>query len=99
MRFGSVWAKALTEHDPERRAKVLAFQRKVDKAFSFGGLRGAYDHRTNEVLFPLATEFRQLAGFSPDEMDQVLGSGPTVKIDLEQVEQLANALLGAQPEG
>jgi uncharacterized ferritin-like protein (DUF455 family) len=95
VRFGSVWAKKLTEHDPERRAKVVAFQRKVDKVFSFGGLRGAYDNRTNEVLFPLATELRRLAGFSEEEMDQVLGSGPSVKVDLEQVEQLAQALLGS----
>ncbi len=98
VRFGSVWAKALTEHDPERRAKVVAFQRKVDKAFSFGGLRGAYDNRTNEVLFPLATEFRRLAGFSTEEMDEVLGSGPEVRVDLEQVEQLANALLASAGE-
>jgi uncharacterized ferritin-like protein (DUF455 family) len=97
VRFGSVWAKELTENDPERRAKVVAFQRKVDKAFSFGGLRGAYDHRTNDVLFPLATQLRELAGFTTEEIDQVLGSGPQVTIDLAVVEQLAAAMLNAPP--
>ena len=94
VRFGQVWSKALTDQDPERRAKVVAFQRKVDRAFSFGGLRGSYDHRTNEMLLPLAEEFRRLAGFSDDELTEVLGAGPSLNVDLAEVEALAAKAFG-----
>lgn len=76
VRFGQVWAKALTEGDPERRAKVVAFQRKVDRAFSFGGLRGAYDSRTNEEFMPIAVELRKLAGFTDDDIADVRAAAP-----------------------
>ncbi|MHB1447207.1 MAG: DUF455 family protein [Acidimicrobiales bacterium] len=79
VRFGQVWSKALTENDPDRRRKVLDFQRKVDRAFSFGGLRGAYDSRTNEEFMPLAVEFRKLAGFTEAEIEDVRGAGPKIK--------------------
>ncbi len=95
VRFGQVWSKALTESDPERRRRVVEFQRKVDRAFSFGGLRGAYDHRTGEQFLPLALEFRKLAGFDQAEMDQVLGSGPSSTIDPTVLESITTKLLGA----
>jgi len=95
VRFGQVWSKALTESDPERRRRVVEFQRKVDRAFSFGGLRGAYDHRTGEQFLPLATEFRRLAGFEQQEMDQVLGSGPSSTIDPRALDDIAAKLLGS----
>ena len=79
VRFGQVWSKALTDGDPDRRKRVVAFQRKVDRAFSFGGLRGAYDSRTNEQFMPLAVELRRLAGFSDDEIEEVRGAGPAIK--------------------
>ena len=79
VRFGQVWSKALTDQDPERRKKVVDFQRKVDRAFSFGGLRGAYDSRTNEEFMPLAVELRRLAGFSDEEIEEVRGAGPTIR--------------------
>jgi uncharacterized ferritin-like protein (DUF455 family) len=94
VRFGQVWSKALTDNDPERRKRVLDFQRKVDKAFSFGGLRGAYDHRTGEQILPLAMEFRRLAGFDQGEMDQVLGSGPSSTIDPALLDEIAQKVLG-----
>ena len=78
VRFGQVWAKALTEGDPERRAKVVAFQRKVDRAFSFGGLRGAYDARTNEEFMPLAVELRKLAGFTDEDIEDVRAASPKI---------------------
>jgi len=95
VRFGQVWSKALTDNDPERRKRVVDFQRKVDKAFSFGGLRGAYDHRTGEQLLPLAMEFRRLAGFDQAEMDQVLGSGPSSTIDPALLDEIAQKVLGS----
>ncbi len=79
VRFGQVWSKALTEGDPARRKKVVDFQRKVDRAFSFGGLRGAYDSRTNEEFLPLAIEFRKLAGFTDADIEEVRSAGPVVK--------------------
>ena len=78
VRFGQVWSKALTENDPARRSKVVAFQRKVDRAFSFGGLRGAYDSRTQEQFMPLAIELRKLAGFTDEDIQDVLAAGPKV---------------------
>lgn len=78
VRFGQVWAKALTEGDPARRAKVVAFQRKVDRAFSFGGLRGAYDARTNEEFMPLAVELRKLAGFTDEDIEDVRAASPKI---------------------
>ncbi len=79
VRFGQVWSRALTENDPERRRKVIAFQRKVDRAFSLGGVRGAYDAATQETFIPIATEFRKLAGFTDDDIAEVAAAGPKVK--------------------
>lgn len=78
VRFGQVWSKALTENDPERRKKVVDFQRKVDRAFSLGGLRGSYDGANTEKFLPLAIEFRKLAGFSDEDIADVAGAGPRV---------------------
>jgi len=79
VRFGQVWSKALTANDPERRRRVVEFQRKVDRAFSFGGLRGVYDAASMEAFLPIATELRKLAGFSDDEIAEVVAAGPTIK--------------------
>jgi uncharacterized ferritin-like protein (DUF455 family) len=78
VRFGQVWSKALTENDPERRKKVVEFQRKVDRAFSFGGLRGSYDAASMEEFLPLARELRKLAGFTDEEIDEVAAAAPKV---------------------
>jgi uncharacterized ferritin-like protein (DUF455 family) len=79
VRFGQVWAKALTEGDPERRRKVVDFQRKVDRAFSFGGLRGSYDAASMDAFLPIAIELRKLAGFTDEEIVEVARAGPKVK--------------------
>ncbi len=79
VRFGQVWSKALTENDPERRQRVVAFQRKVDRAFSLGGLRGSYDGANQEAFLPLAVELRKLAGFTDDDIADVAGAGPKIK--------------------
>jgi uncharacterized ferritin-like protein (DUF455 family) len=78
VRFGQVWSKALTENDPVRRKKVVDFQRKVDRAFSLGGLRGSYDGANTEKFLPLAVEFRKLAGFTDADIADVAGAGPKV---------------------
>jgi uncharacterized ferritin-like protein (DUF455 family) len=67
VKMGSDWLRKLTENDPERRARALEFQRVVDKLFSFGGFRGEDD----DSPIKLARRFRELAGFSDSEIDEI----------------------------
>jgi uncharacterized ferritin-like protein (DUF455 family) len=67
VKMGSDWLRKVTEKDPERRAKALEFQQVVDKLFSFGGARGDSD----ESPIGLARRFRELAGFTDDEVDTI----------------------------
>jgi uncharacterized ferritin-like protein (DUF455 family) len=67
VKMGSDWLRRLTEKDPERRERALEFQRVVDKLFSFGGFRGEDD----ESPIKLARRFRELAGFTDLEIDEI----------------------------
>jgi uncharacterized ferritin-like protein (DUF455 family) len=67
VKMGSDWLRRLTEDDPERRERALEFQRVVDKLFSLGGFRG----ETDENPIQLARRFRELAGFSTEEIDEL----------------------------
>jgi uncharacterized ferritin-like protein (DUF455 family) len=67
VKMGSDWLRKVTENDPDRRKKALEFQQVVDKLFSFGGARG----ETDESPIGLARRFRELAGFSDDEVDTI----------------------------
>ena len=67
VKMGSDWLRRLTEKDPERRARALEFQRVVDKLFSAGGFRGDED----DSPVKLARRFRELAGFTPDEVEEI----------------------------
>ncbi len=67
VKMGSDWLRKVTEQDPDRRAKALEFQQVVDKLFSFGGTRGD----TEESPIGLARRFRELAGFTDDEVDTI----------------------------
>jgi len=67
VKMGSDWLRRLTEGDEERRRRALEFQAVVDKLFSLGGLRG--EKKSNPVQ--LARRFRELAGFSTDEIDEI----------------------------
>jgi uncharacterized ferritin-like protein (DUF455 family) len=64
VKMGSDWLRRLTADDAERQKQALEFQRAVDKVFSFGGFRG--EQEENPVH--LARNFRRLAGFSEDEI-------------------------------
>ena len=64
VKMGSDWLRRLTANDPERQKQALDFQRAVDKLFSFGGFRGEQD----ENPVHLARNFRRLAGFTDDEI-------------------------------
>ncbi len=70
VRMGSTWLRTVTEGDPERRANALEFQRTVDTLFNFRGLRGDDDHSA----IRLARRFREMAGFSTDEIDAIAES-------------------------
>ena len=67
VKMGSDWLRRLTEKDPERRARALEFQRVVDKLFSAGGFRG--DEEDSPIR--LARRFREMAGFTTDEVDEI----------------------------
>ncbi len=68
VKMGSDWLRRLTATDPERQKQALDFQRTVDKLFSFGGFRG--EEEENPVH--LARRFRSLAGFSDDEIGDLV---------------------------
>ena len=69
VKMGSDWLRRLTESDPERRERALEFQRVVDKLFSLGGARGEND----DSPIKLARRFRELAGFTTEEVDEIAG--------------------------
>ena len=68
VKMGSDWLRRLTANDPERQQQALEFQRAVDKVFSFGGFRGEQD----ENPVHLARNFRRLAGFSDEEITDLV---------------------------
>jgi uncharacterized ferritin-like protein (DUF455 family) len=67
VKMGSDWLRRLTEHDPERRRTALEFQSVVDKLFSYGGTRS----ESMESPIGLARRFRELAGFTDVEVDEI----------------------------
>ena len=68
VKMGSDWLRRITAADPERQKNALEFQKAVDKLFSFGGFRGEED----ENPIHLARTFRSLAGFSDDEIAELV---------------------------
>jgi len=90
VKMGSDWLRRITEHDPERRKKALEFQSVVDKIFSFGGTRSD----STESPIGLARRFRELAGFTDDEVAEI--ADVSLKA-LEERKAFASAeLAGAQ---
>ncbi|MDQ1423531.1 MAG: hypothetical protein QOD72_1029 [Acidimicrobiaceae bacterium] len=67
VKMGSDWLRRLTENDSQRRKDALEFQQVVDKMFSFAGTRS----ESEESPIGLARRFRQLAGFTVEEIDSV----------------------------
>jgi uncharacterized ferritin-like protein (DUF455 family) len=85
VKMGSDWLRRLTANDLERRERALEFQRVVDKLFSFGGLRGEEE----ESPIRLARRFRELAGFTSEEIDEI--SGISAEAAREETERRAAA--------
>ncbi len=67
VKMGSDWLRRLTADDLERRDRALEFQRTVDKVFSLGGFRG----EDEENPIQITRRFRELAGFSEQECDEL----------------------------
>ena len=68
VKMGSDWLRRLTAKDPERQKAALDFQRAVDHLFSFGGFRG----EDEENPIHLAKKFRRLAGFTDEEITDLV---------------------------
>jgi hypothetical protein len=89
VKMGSDWLRRITANDPERQKNALEFQRAVDKLFSFGGFRG--EHEENPVH--LARNFRTLAGFSDDEIEDLVEASAEAYAEAQAMQQ-ANAAAG-----
>ena len=76
VRMGSKWMRKLTEGDPERLQRALAFQEMVDEVFNFrGGRRAAEDLKIDDgMLLTIAKEARMLAGFTEEEIQRLVES-------------------------
>ena len=85
VKMGSDWLRRLTEDDAERRQRALEFQRAVDKLFSFGGFRGEND----ENPVHLARRFRALAGFSEDEIADLVDVAAEAQAEAEAMAAMA----------
>jgi uncharacterized ferritin-like protein (DUF455 family) len=79
VKMGSDWLRRLTVNDKERQAAALDFQRTVDKLFSFGGFRG--ENEDNPVH--LARKFRSLAGFTDDEITELVDIAAQAQAEAE----------------
>jgi uncharacterized ferritin-like protein (DUF455 family) len=68
VKMGSDWLRRLTETNPDRRKNALEFQKTIDKLFNFGGFRSEND----DSPIHLARKFRSMAGFTDDEISQLV---------------------------
>ena len=87
VKMGSDWLRKLTATDKERQAQALEFQRTVDKLFSFGGFRG--EDEDNPIH--LARRFRAMAGFTDDEITDLVDIAAEAKREAEANYAAANA--------
>jgi uncharacterized ferritin-like protein (DUF455 family) len=85
VKMGSDWLRRLTDTDPERRQQALDFQRTVDKLFSFGGFRGEEE----ENPIHLARKFRGLAGFTDDEITELVDTAAEAYAEAQAMQAAA----------
>ena len=91
VKMGSDWLRRLTATDPQRQKEALDFQKAVDKLFSFGGFRG--EREENPVH--LARNFRRLAGFSDNEISDLVDIAASA-FEEAQTQQASRATLATQ---
>jgi uncharacterized ferritin-like protein (DUF455 family) len=85
VKMGSDWLRRITKDDPERQKNALDFQRIVDKLFSFGGFRG----ESEENPIHLARQFRRLAGFDEDEIEDLVDVAAEAMAEAEAMRESA----------
>jgi uncharacterized ferritin-like protein (DUF455 family) len=86
VKMGSDWLRRLTVNDKERQDNAIEFQRTVDKLFSFGGLRG----ESEDNPIHLARKFRSLAGFSDEEITDLVDIAAEAQAEAEKMFAAAN---------
>jgi uncharacterized ferritin-like protein (DUF455 family) len=91
VKMGSDWLRRLTANDKERQQQALEFQRTVDKLFSFGGFRGEDD----DSPIHLARRFRQLAGFTDEEIVDLVDVAAQASAEAAAVAAMAAENLSA----
>ena len=87
VKMGSDWLRKLTANDKDRQKNALEFQKTVDKLFSFGGFRGEND----ENPVHLARKFRDMAGFTPEEIHELVDIAAQAQAEAEAFAAAANA--------
>ena len=92
VKMGSDWLRRITANDKERQKQALDFQRTVDKLFSFGGLRGEDDDNP----IHLARKFREMAGFSEDEVAELVDIAAEAMKEAQAVQQAARDQMAPQ---
>jgi uncharacterized ferritin-like protein (DUF455 family) len=85
VKMGSDWLRRITKDDPERQKNALDFQRIVDKLFSFGGFRG----ESEENPIHLARQFRSLAGFNEEEIEDLVDVAAEAMAEAEAMRETA----------
>ena len=93
VKMGSDWLRRLTVNDKDRQQQALAFQRTVDKLFSFGGLRG--DSDDNPIH--LARQFWNMAGFSEAEISDIVDAAAEAYEEAQAMQRAAVAASSSAP--
>lgn len=89
VKMGSDWLRTVTKNDKERQGKALEFQRTVDKLFSLGGFRSEDD----KSPVHLARAFRQQAGFTDDEIHELVDLAAQSAAEAQERSKAAAAAL------
>jgi uncharacterized ferritin-like protein (DUF455 family) len=87
VKMGSDWLRRITANDPERQQQALDFQRTVDKLFSFGGFRG----EDEDAPIHLARKFRNLAGFTDEEITELVDVAAEARAEAQAMAEMARA--------
>jgi uncharacterized ferritin-like protein (DUF455 family) len=95
VKMGSDWLRRLTDDDPDRRSQALEFQRTVDKLFSFGGFRG----EDEESPVHLARKFRAMAGFTEEEITELVDISAQAQAEAEALRAAAAQSSAAEAAG
>ncbi len=87
VKMGSDWLRRLTADDPDRMDRALEFQHTVDKVFNLGGFRG----ESEENPIQITRRFRELAGFSEEECDELAASAQQAMEEARMMVEMAAA--------